>query len=49
MKESCVDSYDSINCEAAYLFCQAEISVPFHNTGLFTVTQIFPPLVLTHG
>ncbi|KAI0933476.1 hypothetical protein AcV5_005612 [Taiwanofungus camphoratus] len=33
MKESCVDSYDSINCEAAYLFCQAEISVPFHNTG----------------
>lgn len=33
LKESCVDKFDSIGCEAAGLFCQSEISVPFYATG----------------
>ncbi|EPS98584.1 hypothetical protein FOMPIDRAFT_1024590 [Fomitopsis schrenkii] len=33
LQKSCVDQFDSMNCEAATLFCSAEISDPFFATG----------------
>ncbi|PCH38417.1 serine carboxypeptidase [Wolfiporia cocos MD-104 SS10] len=33
LQASCVDKFDSIGCEAANLFCSAEISEPFYATG----------------
>ncbi|KAF9007827.1 Alpha/Beta hydrolase protein [Cyathus striatus] len=29
LKESCIDSYDAINCVAAYTFCDTELATPF--------------------
>ncbi|KAF8060764.1 serine carboxypeptidase [Lyophyllum atratum] len=34
LKESCIDVYDAINCNAAFQFCSSELSDPFENTGL---------------
>lgn len=33
MKESCVDTLDSINCMASNIFCEVELSAPFFATG----------------
>ncbi|KAL6307995.1 serine carboxypeptidase [Sparassis latifolia] len=33
LKEGCRDSYDAINCQAAYSFCGSEIEMPFFQTG----------------
>ena len=34
LKESCIDVSDAISCNAAALFCEREISVPFFSTGM---------------
>ncbi|KAJ7259665.1 serine carboxypeptidase [Mycena rebaudengoi] len=34
LKESCIDVFDSINCQAAVNFCQTELTGPFWETGL---------------
>ncbi|KAG6909081.1 hypothetical protein DXG01_002062 [Tephrocybe rancida] len=33
LKESCTDTYDKINCRAAFEFCQGEFSAPFYDSG----------------
>lgn len=33
LKESCRDSYDAMNCDAAFAFCDSEISTPYMLTG----------------
>ncbi|KZV59826.1 serine carboxypeptidase [Peniophora sp. CONT] len=33
-KESCIDQFDAMNCEAASSFCSSEIMSPFFTTGL---------------
>ena len=35
LKESCVDLFDSINCNAGVGFCEAEIILPFFRTSQF--------------
>jgi hypothetical protein len=34
MKKECIDRFDAIGCNAAYSFCQEQISTPFWNAGL---------------
>lgn len=34
LKESCIDQFDSMNCEAASNFCETELASPFESTGL---------------
>ena len=36
LKESCVDLFDSINCNAGVAFCDAEIILPFFRTSQFS-------------
>ena len=36
LKESCVDLFDSINCNAGVAFCDAEIILPFYRTSQFS-------------
>ena len=33
MKESCVDTFDAMDCNAAVNFCDSELSAPFWATG----------------
>ncbi|KAI0056758.1 alpha/beta-hydrolase [Artomyces pyxidatus] len=34
VKAACIDQFDSMNCEAAMMFCQNELMVPYYATGL---------------
>jgi hypothetical protein len=38
LKESCVDLFDSMNCNAGVAFCEAEIILPFYRTSRFLAT-----------
>ena len=33
-KESCLDTFDAINCRAAYIFCESEIYAPVISSGM---------------
>lgn len=33
MRESCTDTFDALGCEAAAMFCTAELELPFFATG----------------
>jgi len=35
LRESCVDLFDSMNCNAGVAFCEAEIILPFYRTSQF--------------
>ncbi|EIM83897.1 serine carboxypeptidase [Stereum hirsutum FP-91666 SS1] len=34
LKDSCIDQYDQINCQAAHQFCDTELTVPMFSSGL---------------
>jgi hypothetical protein len=39
LKESCVDIFDSISCNAAALFCENELSAPIYYSGMILEDQ----------
>ncbi|THH16795.1 hypothetical protein EW146_g3910 [Bondarzewia mesenterica] len=43
LKESCIDQFDSMNCEAASNFCNTELSAPFEATAALAMGLLKKP------